>query len=873
MNELKKRNRLGVFAFGDAQGIVDEYVLYLLEDMAKVLSDLVIVSYTKLTDEGYRKFEKYSNRIICVNDAECDVAACGKAIMEHITLDGLTQYDELVLFNDSFYGPIWSFTQVVEEMEQKNVDFWGITLCDERLEVLINQREVYKTKYIQRYFMVFNKQLVASDTFSEGWKLVLSKETAQEQIDQYEEYFTEKLEAAGYQWDTYIHLDELKSKKENMVSYDEHMPDYMLIEKKSPVLLKEIFAESYEERINYAGGEALARCMQYIENQTTYDSDMIWNNLLRLYNVTDLKQNLHLNYVLPNHCVKKKPEGNASVAVVIHSYYVDLLDDIYHYAKQVPEYVDLYITTGSIEKKKAIEEKFVQLNCKKFEVVLTENRGRDLAALLVASREIVKKYDYVCFTHDKKTSGNAGPVTVGRSFFYTAIENVLSSKEYIENIIATFENNPRLGVVSPPGPLHSVYFGSLGREWTVCYEETKKILDEFGVEVNISPDKQPFVLGTSLWFRTDALKTLLEKDWCHEDFPDEPLGSDGTISHGLERAFPYFAQGRGYYSGWVMTEEYASLEIANLRYLLSNVIDVQQKKREPYIEYYFKDYMALQKMKKYEIGTIYYNFGEGYDEHWKTTLRYEVDDEGKFKLSVEIPEEYRDKLKEFRFDPAEGKNCIVILEHVKVDGKALVINRHNGVPINERCQCFEDIDPYYTFCVDNTEASQIDIEGKLDIVSREVLVNILENYDIVSPGLYWDDGSGFDEGKCLRQKITLQQDGKFKAVYRLRDVEDIKSIRFDPLEGRISKVCIEKIICNGESVHKYKHNGQACGNGQVFFDTDDPCYIIKKSFAQLDSVEVIGTIYIMPDSFEKSISNKSSYKNKIKKLARRVIKR
>lgn len=873
MNELKMKDRLGVFAFGDTQGVVDDYVLYLLDDMKKLLSELVIVSYKNLTDEGYKKFEKYTTRVICVDEAECDEAAWGKAIVEHISIENLAKYDEVVLFDDSFFGPIESFVPVFEKMERDNIDFWGISLCEECEKVLRNQRKLCSPRHIEHYFMVFKKRVLVSEEFSKGWNQVLSKENLEEMRKQYDRCFTENLVEAGYRWDTFIHLEELRTTKDNMVSYDEYMPDYMLIEKKSPVLLKKIFAESYEERINYAGGEALARSMQYIEEKTSYDSNMIWDNLLRLYNVADLKQNLHLNYVLSNRCVKKKPEGKLSVAVVIHSYYVDLLDELYHYAKQVPEYVDLYITTGSVEKKQAIEEKFVRLNCKKFEVILTQNRGRDLAALLVASREIIKKYDYVCFTHDKKTSGNAGPVTVGRSFFYTAIENVLSSKDYIDNIIATFESNPRLGVVSPPGPLHSVYFGSLGREWTVCREETKKILDEFGIEVDLSADKQPFVLGTSLWFRTDALKTLLEKEWCHEDFPEEPLGSDGTLSHGLERAFPYFAQGRGYYSAWVMTQEYASLEIANLRYLLSKVIDVQQKKKEPNIDYYFKNYMASQEMGNCEVAHLYYDLGDGYDEKWKSMVRYEVTDTGQFEISVDIPEEYRETLKEIRFDPVERRKCIVSLESVFADDIELGISWHNGINIEDKCQCFDETDPYYIFCMDKTNINTLEIKGCIDFVKNSVMEKLVRGYNVAMTGLYWDDGSGYSEERCIHQQINVKQDGYFKVIYRFNDKKDVVGVRFDPLEKKKSVVCVERILCNKEEVLQYKHNGQEFRGGQVFFETDDPSYFIDKNFEQLHTVEITGKLFEMSNYFESKVQNKISYKDKVKNIARRILKR
>ena len=47
---------------------------------------------------------------------------------------------------------------------------------------------------------------------------------------------------------------------------------------------------------------------------------------------------------------------------------------------------------------------------------------------------------------------------------------------------------------------------------------------------------------------------------------------DGTISHAIERIFPYIAQSRGYYSGIMMTDEYASLYTCNCQYMLNTVL-------------------------------------------------------------------------------------------------------------------------------------------------------------------------------------------------------------------------------------------------------------------------------------------------------------
>lgn len=63
--------------------------------------------------------------------------------------------------------------------------------------------------------------------------------------------------------------------------------------------------------------------------------------------------------------------------------------------------------------------------------------------------------------------------------------------------------------------------------------------------------------GSVFWFRVKALAPLFDHGWQHEDFPPEPLPQDGTISHAIERIYPFVAQGAGYYPAQAMSVDYA----------------------------------------------------------------------------------------------------------------------------------------------------------------------------------------------------------------------------------------------------------------------------------------------------------------------------
>ena len=63
------------------------------------------------------------------------------------------------------------------------------------------------------------------------------------------------------------------------------------------------------------------------------------------------------------------------------------------------------------------------------------------------------------FAHDKKSSQNqenGHHGTESQGFAYKLMENTLASRDYVENILTLFSNEPRLGQVAPPPPFHAL---------------------------------------------------------------------------------------------------------------------------------------------------------------------------------------------------------------------------------------------------------------------------------------------------------------------------------------------------------------------------------------------------------------------------------
>ena len=106
-------------------------------------------------------------------------------------------------------------------------------------------------------------------------------------------------------------------------------------------------------------------------------------------------------FILEEDGMPPRTVSEESAAVIIYLYYVDTVKNYISYIETVPKEYDIYIVSSNeIVLKKAqgflVEREAV--------CILKENRGRDISAVLIAAAPVLKKYDRVCFIHDKSAN-------------------------------------------------------------------------------------------------------------------------------------------------------------------------------------------------------------------------------------------------------------------------------------------------------------------------------------------------------------------------------------------------------------------------------------------------------------------------------------
>lgn len=557
---MNGNKRICIYFFYDREGIADRYVDFFLSGLSTVFEKTIIVSNGDISEDTRRMFQKYTEDILVRENKGFDVWAYKEA-MEHVGWEELAKYEELALVNCTIMGPVYPFSEMFSVMDQRTeLDFWGITAFGKLEGDPFGYSPYgYLPEHIQSHFIVIRKKLFLENDFQQYWENMPEINSYEESIGLHESVFTKKFSDMGYKWDVYVHAP-----KENGTSYYLMMdPVQAIRDDRCPIFKRRSFFQPAINYINESAGEQPYELFRYLKNHTDYDTDMILENLIRTCYQDDIARTLRLTYVLPSDERIAERKSALKIAAVFHLYYMDLLEDTIHYASSLPENADLYITVTSESNAETVREAFAKYSMQP-EIRVIENRGRDVSALLVGAKDIQDQYDLICFYHDKKTN-QVSPYTTGKSFAYKVSESALCSREYVENVIRTFEKNPRLGLATNTPPNHAMFLNTLAWEWGNNFENTRNLAKELGLKVPMSEEHPPIApLGTVFWYRTAAMKKLFQRDWNFEDFPPEPNDTDGTLLHAIERVYSFVVQDEGYYPAHIMPDHIAAMEMQNL---------------------------------------------------------------------------------------------------------------------------------------------------------------------------------------------------------------------------------------------------------------------------------------------------------------------
>jgi hypothetical protein len=216
----------------------------------------------------------------------------------------------------------------------------------------------------------------------------------------------------------------------------------------------------------------------------------------------------------------------AELAVLLHAYYPDTIEEMKAYLGHIPFAFALMVTTDSDDKRRVVESAFAGWPGGSVEVRVVENRGRDIAPKLLALADAYDRFPLVLHLHTKK-SPHDGVLAGWRR---QALQCLLGSPALVRGVVDAFVRVPELGMLAPRVfPAIRPLMG-WGQNFAACRELAARM----GVAIG-SGSPLDFPSGSMFWARSAALRPLLDLQLQPSDFPDECGQTDGTLAHAIER--------------------------------------------------------------------------------------------------------------------------------------------------------------------------------------------------------------------------------------------------------------------------------------------------------------------------------------------------
>ncbi len=571
----KSKYRVAIFLYYDATGVVDDYIVYYLSNLRRIVSRLIVVCNGYISEEGNKTLSELADIVYVRENKGFDGWAYKDVLENVIGWDNVVNYDELIITNNTIYGPITPFEDMFEEMEQSPADFWGalIRYQDKSAKTFNGRPTVhgYIPDFLLSNFWVIRNKAIVSKAFKEFWDTLHPLDSYEDSGIYCEPVFAQKLRDAGLIMDSYMG-DERRFSCQSPTETDTY---YELSREQIPIIRRKAFFNPLFMNLNCDHGDNTVKTMEYITEHTDYDESMIYKNLCRTVNLYDIHNRLHLDYILPEKHIAGD-EKALKLAVIFRLDRAEKLSYCKEYLKGLPENTDIYIIvkTDEIGEQIRAELPFVK-------DVFTSSDTGFVNSLFVLCKDVIEKggYDYICTLDDVELKNKRWERTE-EACRERCLGTLIGSKDNVYSILSLMEKNRHIGAVSTVPPYCAHLLSKVGGDWDCDFKSVKALYDALGLKVNLDSNK-PCIYPQhgAMWIRPEALSHMTGFDW------NDAVKSIPDIDNAAMHIAFYAVQQAGFLNARVISAFEARLDITNMNYMLGDICRSVKNKAGDYRNY------------------------------------------------------------------------------------------------------------------------------------------------------------------------------------------------------------------------------------------------------------------------------------------------
>lgn len=555
--QIMSNQRAAVYFFYDKDGIIRDYNLFFIKSLKDVAKKIVVVSNGSLTDKSLDSIKSLGVEILVRENKGFDVWAYKEAL-EYIKWGKIKNYKELILCNFTCYGPIYPFSEMFNEMDKRECDFWGVAKHPEQKNYLLPNQKGWIYEHIMSYFIVVRHNMFNSPTFKYYWDNIPEIKTKTESTAFHEVVFTKHFEDLGFKSDSFVDLKNYEGRVNNSSIF--YANEFLIKDRCPLVKRRAFFFPLYDNILDFSDGHQAKELLEYITNHTDYDQNMIWDDILATQPMSTIMNNLQLNYIVDGNKGKHEVliDKTLFVFAIRHQFQIESL-------RKYIERCNInfaYIISFEKEYNYLIKETFLKLKTFGFELI----EGISSKSIFEQIKEndvLSLRYETFCII-DLKNMKNPLSISYEDCYSYMC-ETLLSNKNQVENIISRFNMDRKLGMLIPyPVSFgnYETYGSSLLRynkdKWPAIYK-TLKFTVPYDENLNI-------IYENCFWGRIDLFNSFV------------------NITSKVSSVFPSFlplqCQQDGFYCSYVSSSYSIQISLNNALYRKHQIENIIFSKQE-----------------------------------------------------------------------------------------------------------------------------------------------------------------------------------------------------------------------------------------------------------------------------------------------------
>ena len=547
--------RAVIYLFYDKSGQVDDYVTYNLEKLREHAELIFVVSNSVLTETSKQKLSKVADTVWERANNGFDVYAY-KESLEKIGWERLDSFDEVILMNYTFFGPIHPYADMFNRMDAIDTDFWGIS-AHKAVRPHPFTVALEMPLHIQSHWIAVRHKLLASTDFRQYWATMPPINSYTDSVVHHESRFTKHFADLGWRY-------EVAWPAENYPAVHPIFDNAaLMLADGCPILKRRLFFHDplYLDKQAIIGADIMREV-----RRAGYPEELIWQNVSHNAKPRVLSTNFNLTQVLDDNAEESVLAANAKlrIAGVAHVFYADMTAEIMKRFSYLGDHAQIFLTTSTPEKKTQIEQQLQTMGRQAEVRIVESNRGRDVSAFLVTCADVLEpgRFDVVAKIHSKKSAQDA--YNAAELFKRHLFENLLPSPGYTANLLHLFATEPYLGMVFPPAV--SLGYPTLGHAWFANKKPALALCERLGIKLPFDDTTPLSPYGSMFFARPEALLPLTKAHFTFNDFPEEGQYSDGSLAHVIERIFSYSSLSEGLICKSVMNREWAGIYYGFMEY-------------------------------------------------------------------------------------------------------------------------------------------------------------------------------------------------------------------------------------------------------------------------------------------------------------------